>query len=46
MKVASKEEEVRLQKIKLEEINSLKTTSDSEINELRTKTNGNAVRDG
>ncbi len=35
--VASKEEAVRLQKIKLEEINSLKTTSDSEINELRTK---------
>ena len=35
--VVIKEEKVRLQKIELEEINSLKTTSDSEINEFRAK---------
>jgi len=35
--VVVKEEKVRLQKIELEEINSLKTTSDSEINEFRVK---------
>lgn len=34
--VRLKEEEVRLQSIKLEEMNSLKTTSDSDINKLRT----------
>ena len=35
--VLIKEKKVRLQKIDLEEINSLKTTSDSEINEFRAK---------
>ena len=34
--VRLKEEEVRLQNIKLEEMNALKTTSDSDINKLRT----------
>ena len=35
--VAHKDEKVRLQKINLEEMNSLKTSSDSEIDKLRTQ---------